>query len=50
MEKEKYQRKLEKLARIIKKAKSVVLVTHKDPDGDALGSTLALKIYLEGSK
>ncbi len=48
MEKKKYQNKFDKLAAIIEKAESFLLVTHKTPDGDALGSTLALKIYLEG--
>lgn len=32
---------------LIKSAQSVLLVGHKNPDGDALGSILALKIVLE---
>ncbi|MEA3273541.1 MAG: bifunctional oligoribonuclease/PAP phosphatase NrnA [Patescibacteria group bacterium] len=47
MKRKKYQKKLNELATIIKKAESIALVTHKNPDGDAMGSTLALKIYLE---
>ena len=30
----------------IKKARSVVLFTHRDPDGDAIGSIIALYIAL----
>lgn len=31
----------------IKTAKSILILTHQDPDGDALGSAIALKIGLE---
>ena len=31
----------------IKNAKSIVIVTHESPDGDAIGSALALKLALE---
>ena len=27
--------------------KNIVIVGHRNPDGDAMGSTLALKFYLE---
>jgi len=47
MTKNQYQKKFDELAAIIKKANSIVLVTHKDPDGDALGASMAFKIYLE---
>ncbi len=47
MKRKKYQKKLSELMAIIKKADSIALITHKNPDGDAIGSTLALKIYLE---
>jgi phosphoesterase RecJ-like protein len=38
---------LERIAERIKKAKSVVIFTHIRPDGDALGSSFALKTALE---
>ena len=38
---------LDKILDEIKKAESIVIVTHKTPDGDAIGSSLAVKIALE---
>ena len=38
---------LEKIAERIKRAERVVLFTHIRPDGDAIGSALALKTALE---
>ena len=35
--------------RAIQKAKSVLIVTHTDPDGDAIGSMLAMCLALKGS-
>lgn len=35
--------------KLLKKAKSIALFTHIRPDGDALGSTLALRYFLEKS-
>jgi len=34
-------------AEIIKQSQKILLLTHQDPDGDALGSLLALKLTLE---
>ena len=31
----------------IKKAENIVIVTHESPDGDAVGSTLAMKLMLK---
>ena len=31
----------------IKKAESIVIVTHESPDGDAVGSSLAMKLMLK---
>ena len=33
---------LESIVEEVKKAESIVLLTHESPDGDALGSTLAM--------
>ncbi len=43
----KQETELEKIAERIKKAERVVLFTHIRPDGDAIGSALALKTALE---
>lgn len=37
---------LEKIAKVLKEAKSVVIVTHMRPDGDAFGSALSLSCAL----
>lgn len=39
--------KLIDLIKIINDAKDIVIVAHEDPDGDAIGSTLALHSYLK---
>ncbi|MBP7390184.1 MAG: DHH family phosphoesterase, partial [Chitinophagales bacterium] len=39
--------KIEKLEDYLQSPKQVVIVTHPRPDGDALGSSLGLKMYLE---
>ena len=36
----------EELKRFLEKPKKIVIVGHRNPDGDAIGSTLALKHYL----
>jgi phosphoesterase RecJ-like protein len=36
----------EELKRFLEKPKNIVIVGHRNPDGDAMGSTLALKYYL----
>ena len=41
---------LQQIAERIKKAKSIVIVTHMRPDGDALGSALALSTALNNLK
>ncbi|WP_339658272.1 bifunctional oligoribonuclease/PAP phosphatase NrnA [uncultured Polaribacter sp.] len=38
---------LEDLKRFLEKPKNIVIVGHRNPDGDAMGSTLALKHYLD---
>jgi phosphoesterase RecJ-like protein len=37
----------EELKRFLEKPKNIVIVGHRNPDGDAIGSTLALKFYLD---
>ncbi len=39
--------KIKKLVSYLQSPKQVVIVTHPRPDGDALGSSLGLKMYLE---
>ena len=39
---------LDSMVEEIKKAETIVLLTHESPDGDAIGSTLALYIALKG--
>jgi bifunctional oligoribonuclease and PAP phosphatase NrnA len=36
-----------KLAEAVKKSKRIVIVTHLNPDGDAMGSSLALSLFLQ---
>ena len=38
---------LDKILEDIKIAKTIVILTHESPDGDAIGSSLALKLVLE---
>ncbi len=40
-------KKIEELKSFLKKPQNIVIIGHKDPDGDAVGSTLALKRYFE---
>ena len=35
------------LKELLSSPKKIVIVPHKGPDGDAMGSTLALKLLLE---
>lgn len=42
--------KFKKLEEEIKKAKKILLLTHRAPDGDAIGSLLALNLYLREKK
>ena len=37
----------EKILELLKNARNIALFTHSRPDGDAIGSTLALKSALE---
>ncbi|SDR84601.1 phosphoesterase RecJ domain-containing protein [Polaribacter sp. KT25b] len=37
----------EELKTFLEKPKNIVIVGHRNPDGDAMGSTLALKLYLD---
>ncbi|MGI0108122.1 DHH family phosphoesterase [Salinimicrobium sp. 3283s] len=39
---------ISKIKELLEGKKKIVIVPHKGPDGDAMGSTLALKILLEG--
>lgn len=39
---------ISQIKRLLSGTKRIVIVPHKGPDGDALGSTLALKLLLEG--
>jgi len=38
---------IEQIKELLKLPKDVVILTHRNPDGDALGSSLALKLFLE---
>ena len=38
---------LDEIYKEIQKAESIVIITHESPDGDAIGSSLALKLALE---
>lgn len=38
---------LDEILKEIKEAQSIVILTHESPDGDAIGSSLALKLMLE---
>ena len=37
---------IKEVKRLLQDPKKIVIVPHKNPDGDAIGSTLALKHYL----
>jgi phosphoesterase RecJ-like protein len=37
----------DELISFLEKPKSIVIIGHRNPDGDAMGSTLALKMYLD---
>lgn len=39
--------KLEEIVNIINEAENIVIISHEDPDGDAIGSSLALYNYLQ---
>ena len=41
------QSAISSLKKILSNPKAIVIVSHRNPDGDALGSSLALKFYLE---
>ena len=43
----KQMEELDKLKDIFSTPKNVVVVTHRNPDGDAIGSSLAIRLYLE---
>ena len=38
---------LDEILKEINNAESIVILTHESPDGDAIGSSLALKIMIE---
>lgn len=38
---------LDNIIENIKKAETIVILTHEAPDGDAIGSTLAMKVALK---
>ena len=40
---------LEEFAQVLSGSKNIVIIPHKNPDGDALGSTLALNFFLNQS-
>jgi len=40
--------KLKKVSELIEHADTILITSHKDPDGDSIGSQLALAEYLEG--
>lgn len=44
---QKFTQEFQTLNYLIKKSESVLLFAHSSPDGDAVGSTLALKYYIE---
>ena len=39
--------KLDKLQRLINESQNIILIPHKNPDGDAIGSCLALNQILK---
>jgi phosphoesterase RecJ-like protein len=41
---------VQKLKNFISRAKSIVIVSHKSPDGDSVGSSMALYYYLKNAK
>ncbi len=41
------KKEIEQLRRLLDKPKKIVIVPHKSPDGDALGSSLALYLFLK---
>ena len=41
-----YAGKINELRKLLKEAKNIIIVTHNNPDGDAIGSSLALFHYL----
>lgn len=41
------KKEFQKIKKIIKTSKKILIVSHRDPDGDSLGSMLALKIALQ---
>ena len=44
------QDKLKELSKLLKEAKNIIIVTHNNPDGDAIGSSLALFHFLNKIK
>ncbi len=44
------QEQVEGVARLVKKANNIVILTHMSPDGDAIGSSLALYHWLKAAK
>ena len=38
---------LDEILKQIKQAQNIVILTHESPDGDAIGSSLAMKLALE---
>lgn len=44
------ENKAQKLKKIIDNADNIAVITHKNPDGDAIGSALALQLFLKNRK
>lgn len=39
--------KIKQLSTLLSQPKNIVIIPHKNPDGDAMGSTIGLKLYLQ---
>ncbi len=44
------KRNLKKILKLVKKSKRILVTSHSDPDGDSIGSQLALGFFLESFK
>jgi len=47
---EAYKKKFQSIKEEVKKAKNILFLTHRAPDGDAIGSALALNLYSKKKK
>ena len=41
---------LDEILKQIQKAEKIVILTHESPDGDAVGSSLAMKLIIENCR